>query len=369
MTKEKQFLTGAEVVVQAAIDAGATMMYGYPITPGTEILSHWIKTALRPFGKLMVLSHAEAQAQGKLKYLQTEDEIAAGFAVCGSVMAGEKAFTATAGPGTTLMQDAMSMADGMRLPFVAVVVQRGGPSSGTVIYSQQEVNLAIHGGNGEGLRLVYSPSNLTELYEHTRLAFNNAWKYNFPTVVLSDGFLMKTRQTVDLNFTIENFKAEAMVSENTQKNIRNIYTFEEELGEKLAQDKKDFERMASEVIKFESYKVESCDELIIAHGIVAGAAKMAVDALRLPFDKLRVAQGKNIGLFRPITLSPFPKDELNRLASQVKKIFVVESSMGQLRDLVKQNLSIDSDRLKQIDGLYKPAEGIESEEIIKSLIS
>lgn len=338
--KGKQFLTGAEVVVQAAIDAGATMMFGYPITPGTEILSHWIKTA---------------QVNKNLKYLQTEDEIAAGFAVCGSVMAGEKAFTATAGPGTTLMQDAMSMADGMRLPFVAIIVQRGGPSSGTVIYSQQEVNLAIHGGNGEGLRLVYSPSSLSELYEHTRLAFNNAWKYNFPTVVLSDGFLMKTRQTVDLNFEIENVKSEAFVSENTQKNIRNIYTFEEELGEKLAQDKKDFEKMAEEVVKVVSCKVVSCETLIVAHGIVAGAAKMAVDELQ--------KQGRKVGLFRPITLSPFPKDELNKLAREVKKIFIVESSMGQLRDLVKQNLEVNV----PVDGLYKPAEGIEADEITQKL--
>lgn len=335
-------MTGAEVVVQAAIDAGATMMYGYPITPGTEILSHWIKTA---------------QVNKNLRYLQTEDEIAAGFAVCGSVMAGEKAFTATAGPGTTLMQDAMSMADGMRLPFVVIIVQRGGPSSGTVIYSQQEVNLAIHGGNGEGLRLVYSSSSLSELYEHTRLAFNNAWKYNFPTVVLSDGFLMKTRQTVDLNFDIENFRAEAMVSENTQKNIRNIYTFEEELGCKLAQDKKDFEKMARDVSQFSSFSVDDCDVLIIAHGIVAGAAKMAVDELQ--------KAGKKVGLFRPITLSPFPKDELNKLVKQVKRIFIVESSLGQLRDLVKQNLEVGV----PVDGLYKPAEGIESEEIINLLIS
>jgi len=122
--KEKQFLTGAEVVVKACIDAGAKMMFGYPITPGTEILSHWIR---------------EAQTDKSLKYLQTEDEIAAGFCVCGAVLAGEKAFTATAGPGTVLMQDALSMADGMRLPVVVIVVQRGGPSSGTVIYSQQGI--------------------------------------------------------------------------------------------------------------------------------------------------------------------------------------------------------------------------------------
>ncbi|MBI4992631.1 MAG: ferredoxin oxidoreductase [Candidatus Magasanikbacteria bacterium] len=337
-TDKKQFMTGAEVVVRACVDAGAKMMFGYPITPGTEILSHWIR---------------EAQVNKDLKYLQTEDEIAAGFCVCGAVLAGEKTFTATAGPGTVLMQDALSMADGMRLPVVVIIVQRGGPSSGTVIYSQQEVNLAIHGGNGEGLRLVYSPSNLTELYEYTRLAFNNAWKYNFPAVVLSDGFLMKTRQLVDLGFKIKNFSAEPIISENTQKNIRNIYTFEEELGEKLARDKKDFEKMADEVVKVVSYKVVGCEILIVAHGIVAGAAKEAVDILQ--------SQGKKVGLFRPITLSPFSAKELNDLARQVKKIWVVESSMGQLRDLVKQNLDVSV----EIDGLYKPAEGIGSDEIVK----
>ncbi len=341
--KQKQFLTGAEVVVQACIDAGATQMYGYPITPGTEVLTGWIKEAEKSNGERM--------------YLQTEDEISAGFAICGAVMGGKKAFTATAGPGTTLMQDAMSMADGMRLPFVAIIVQRGGPSSGTVIYSQQEVNLAIHGGNGEGMRLVYSPSSLEELYELTRLTFNNAWKYRFPSVLLSDGFLMKTRQPVSFDFEIENVEPTALVSPETQKNIRNIYSFEEELLQELEDQKRDFDKMASEVIKFESYKVESCDELIIAHGIVAGAVKEAIEELE--------NQGKKVGLFRPITLSPFPKDELNKLAREVKKIFIVESSMGQLRDLVKQNL--DSKISIEIDGLYRPAVGIESEEIIKAI--
>jgi 2-oxoglutarate ferredoxin oxidoreductase subunit alpha len=329
-------------------------MYGYPITPGTEILTGWIRRA--------------ENSNGQLRYLQTEDEIAAGFAVCGAVMAGEKAFTATAGPGTTLMQDGMSMADGMRLPFVAIVVQRGGPSSGTVIYSQQEVNLAIHGGNGEGLRLVYSPSNLTELYEYTRLAFNNAWKYKFPAVVLSDGFLMKTRQLIDIEeikikTKIENIEPEAVVSEKTQKNIRNIYSFEEELGEKLKQDEKDFEKMADEVRKSESPKVRKgseCDILIVAHGIVAGAAKVAVEELQ--------KMGKKVGLFRPITLSPFPKKELNEALRQAQgqKIFIVESSLGQLRNLVKQNLEIETKI--EIGGLYKPAEGIEAEEIVNTLL-
>ncbi len=349
MNKEKrQFLTGCEIVVQACIDAGATHMYGYPITPTSKILVNWIR---------------QSDIDDTLHHLQTEDEIAAGFAVCGAVIAGKKAFTATAGPGTVLMQDALSMAEGMRLPMVAIVGQRGGPSSGTVIYSQQEVNLAIHGGNGEGMRVVYSPSTVEELYMVTRHAFDTAWRYNFPTLVLTDGFLLKIRQDVALNFDGQNVDAQALVSENTQKNIRNIYTIEEELMEKLRKDEKDFEDMRTEVEMSEVYMgngewgTGNVDELIIAHGIVGAAAKEAVDQLR--------DQRKNVGLFRPITLSPFPKEEFNKLAKQVKKIVIIESSMGQLRDLVKQNL--DSEISIEMDGLYKPAVGIEVDEIVTLL--
>ena len=115
------------------------------------------------------------------KFLQTEDELSAGFTTVGGVLAGLKAFTATAGPGNTLMQEPMSMAEMMRLPVVTIVQQRGGPSTATVIYSQQEVTMTTQGGNGEGIRIVYSPSNHQELFDYTLKAFNTAWKYRFPT--------------------------------------------------------------------------------------------------------------------------------------------------------------------------------------------
>jgi len=336
----KEFLSGADVVVRAAIDAGAKQMFGYPITPTSEVLAFWIR---------------EAEKNSDLDYLQTEDEIAAGFCVNGALMAGQKAFTATAGPGTVLMQDAMGMADGMRLPFVAIIGQRGGPSSGTVIYSQQEVNLAIHGGNGEGYRLVYSPTTLEEMYEYTRKAFNNAWKYRFPTVLLTDGFLLKTHKLVDFGeMQMENIEAEPVVSEETQKNIRNIYTMEEELLEFLEETKKDFEKMAEEVTEYEEFHTEEPEKIIIAHGIVASSAKEAVEQMQ--------SQGKKVGLFIPKTLSPFPKEALNKLAKSCRNFFIAESSMGQLRDLVKQNL----DEKVEMDGLYKAAVGIEAAEIVEA---
>jgi len=335
MDNNKKFITGAEVAVQACIDAGAEMMYGYPITPGTEVFTGWIG--------------------GGNKYLQTEDEIAAGFSVCGAVMAGQKTFTATAGPGHTLMQDGFSMAEGMRLPFVSIVAQRGGPSSGTVIYSQQEVTLACFGGNGEGMRIVYSPSSLEEVYLQTRLAFNYAWKYRFPSVLLTDGYMLKTRGVVDLDQfkDLENIDSYPLIKEGEVKHWRNIYTFEEELYEELEKQKKDFEKVRDEISEAEEFETTDAEVIVIAHGLVASASKQAIIELR--------NDNKKIGLWRPITLRPLDDKSLNKVVKGKKKILFIESSMGQCAKLVKDEL--DPIISIEMEYLYKPAVGIGVDEI------
>lgn len=362
MSIPRQFLAGAEVCVQAAFDAGAEMMYGYPITPATEVFTGWIKRGG--------------------KYLQTEDEIAAGFGVCGAVLAGQKAFTATAGPGHTLMQDALSMAEGMRLPFVCVIGQRGGPSSGTVIYSQQEVILACFGGNSEGFRFVYSPSTLNELYELTRRAFNESWQYRFPAIVLTDGYLLKSMgvfaPATDIGASgvgtcglaprqIDNTPSHSLIKEGEVKHWRNIYTFEEELHEVLLEYKKDFESVAEDIATVEEYEIEDAEELIIAHGIVGASAKQAVAELRSapPTFKEGAGGGHKVGLFRPITLRPFPKKQLDAIAPRVKKIIVVESSLGQLARIVREELAPEIDT--PIAYLQRPGLGIEMEDITNGL--
>jgi len=335
-----RFLSGFEVAVEAAFDAGAKMMYGYPITPTTEIFSEWIR-------------------RGN-KHLQTEDEIAAGFAVCGGVMAGEKTFTATAGPGHILMQDALSMAEGMRLPFVAIIGQRGGPSSGTVIYSQQEVTLACFGGNGEGLRLVFSPSNLAELYNLTRKAFNAAWQYRFPAIVLTDGYLLKSRGVfVKSEESIENVAAEPLIGAGEIKHWRNIYTMEEELCEEVLKMKNAYDVLSPKVAAAEVYKTEDAEILLAGHGIVGATAKEAV-------DKLRDA-GVKAGMFRPVTLRPLAVDLLNKAAGKAKKIIVVESSLGQLARILRAEIA--EDIIAKFEYLQKPAMGIETEEIAEYVIS
>lgn len=331
-------MTGAEVCVQAAFDAGAEMMYGYPITPATEVFTGWIKRGG--------------------KYLQTEDEIAAGFAVCGGVLAGQKAFSASSGPGHILMQDAMSMAEGMRLPFVLIIGQRGGPSSGTVIYSQQEVILACFGGNGEGLRFVYSPASLTELYELTRRAFNDAWHYRFPAIVLTDGYMLKTKGVIDFsNLNIENIPAHQLVPEDKIIHWQNIYTFEDQLYYEVNQARDDFHKIAEEIARAEEYQTADAEILLVAHGIVGACAKEAVMSLR--------ESGIKAGLFRPATLRPFPKKQLDKVCGWqgIKKIMVIESALGQLARVARDQLAPEID--VGFDYLQRPGMGIEVEEIVE----
>ena len=337
MLKNRKLTTGYEIAVAAARDVGAKMMYGYPITPTCEIFSTWINSGM--------------------PYLQTEDEIASGFCVCGAALAGQKAFTDTAGPGHVLMQDALSMAEGMRIPFVAIVGMRGGPSSGTVIYSQQEVTLACYGGNGEGLRLVYSPSNLEELYHLTVKAFNDAWKYRFPAIVLTDGYLLKNKGVIDGIKKKKIVPSKPMVISGKNVHLPSIYTLEEELYTVLIKNKKEYDKASESISDCEIYNIDKADTIVIAHGIVGASAKQAVQELK--------TKNKEIGLFRPITLRPFAKDKFNSLVKRKKKLIIVESSLGQLEKIVRDNL--DSQINIKIETMQYPGLGIEPEAIINKI--
>jgi len=346
--ERKAFMTGNEVVAWAAVAAKADIMYGYPITPQNEIMHYWTRMGPK-FGK---------------RFLQTEDELSAGFTTIGGVLAGRKAFTATAGPGNTLMQEPISMAEMMRIPIVVVVQQRGGPSTATVIYSQQEVTLTTYGGNGEGFRVVYSTSNHQELFDYTIKAFNTAWKYKFPTFVLGDGYQAKMRESLTIYDPEEKGMnlIEPYVTLGGQGlpgidrppvHIRNTYNTEEELLEIILNYAEEYEKISPEIVEYKKYDVEDAEVLIVAHGVVSRAAIGAVQELR--------GAGKKVGHFRPITLRPFPSDELRKLAAKAKKILVVESAYGQLDKLVKQNIFGTN---IQIEGLFKPGVGVTSEEII-----
>lgn len=337
MFSMSQFLMGNQILALAAKDAGAQIMYGYPITPSTEILETWIN---------LCSSHKE------LAYLQTEDEMAAGFALIGACLAGKKAFTATAGPGNVLMQDAFSMAEAQRIPIVAMIMQRGGLSTSTVIYSQEEVRLTCFGGNGEGFRIVYSTSGLQDLYNYTLKAFEVAWKYRFPTFILADGYQGKMVGKVDLERHLPKSQTASYPILKKGVNLRNCFNLEDEIGQIILKYNQEYQRVRSQIEESESYQLEGAQIVIVAHGIVAAAAKDAVNHLR--------AKGFKVGLFRPITLRPFPAKTASRELKGRKKVIILESALGQLESLLKEEVNLLNVPFITV---YKPAVGFTPEEI------
>lgn len=349
--EKRAFMTGNEVCSWAALAAQADIMYGYPITPQNEIMHYWTRLAPK-FDK---------------KFLQTEDELSAGFTTVGGVLSGARAFTATGGPGNVLMQEPIAMAEMMRIPTVMVIQQRGGPSTATVIYSQQEVNLTTYGGNGEGHRIVYSTATHQDLFDYTIKSFNMAWKYRFPTFVLGDGYQAKMRESLtiyDPEFRgIKMVPSEPLVGqlgmpgvERDPSLLRNTYNTEEELYAVIKQYQKDYDQMAPQIVEHEEFDCQDADVIVLTHGVVSRSAKMAVRELR--------AEGLKVGYFRPITLRPFPTEALKKALSTAKRIFLAESAEGQFYRLVTQSIYGET---VPVDTLFKPGVGITSEELIERL--
>lgn len=354
VTGEKRaFVTGNEVVAWAAFASGAEIMYGYPITPQNEIMHYWTRLAPK-YGRA---------------FLQTEDEISAGFTTLGGVIAGKRAFTATSGPGNMLMQESMCMAEMMRLPAVFVIQQRGGPSTATVIYSQQEVTMTAFGGNGEGFRFVYSTSSHQELFDYTIKAFQDAWKYRFPAFVLGDGYQAKMREPV----TMYDPEIKGIMPAQTRpfagiagkpgvdrdpSHLRNTYNTEDELLKVVEELNQAYWEAAPNICEYQSYNADDCDILIVAHGVVTRAAQSAVEHLR--------GKGLKVGCFRPVTLRPFAKDALRGFADKAKVILVAESALGQLKRLVTEAIYGCS---TPIVDFFRPGQGITDEELVEKVLS
>jgi 2-oxoglutarate/2-oxoacid ferredoxin oxidoreductase subunit alpha len=352
---KKAFVTGNETAAWACLAAGADMMFGYPITPQNEIMHYW--TRLAP--------------KYERGFLQTEDELSAGFTVCGSVQAGKKAFTATAGPGNVLMQEPFGMAEAMRLPLLAIIQQRGGPSSGTVVYSQQEVTLTTFGGNGEGMRIVYSTATHQEIYDYIIKGFNTAWKYRFPVFILGDGYQAKMREPMEMydpeDRGIEMVKPypliglEGKISEGrAPQHLCNIYSLEEELYEVVIKMAAEYEALQDKIVEYDEKYCDDADIIVVSHGVVSRAADDAVKILR--------AQGIKAGYFRPITLRPFPAKQLRAAIAKngAKKLLIAESAYGQLDRLTKQEIFGET---VKIENLFMPGVGIIDYDIISKVKS
>lgn len=334
-----KLMQGNEACVEGAIAAGMRFYAGYPITPSTEIAE--ISAELLP------------KIGGK--FIQMEDEIAGISAIIGAAVTGEKAMTATSGPGFSLKQEGIGYGIITETPCVIVNVQRGGPSTGLpTAPAQGDIMQARWGTHGDHSIIALYPWSVKEIYDTTIRAFNLAEKYRTPVILLMDEVIGHMREKIKLPNINEieiidrkrptcapehykPFKVKegdivpemAGFGEGYRFHITGLVhgesgfpTGNERIAEELINRLVDkIEDNVNDIVTVDEYSLEDADIAIVAFGATARSAKSAVDSLR--------ADGVKIGLFRPITIWPLAQKQLEELSKKVKRIVVVEMNLGQ----------------------------------------
>jgi len=312
----RQLCKGNVAVVKGAILAGCRAYYGYPITPASEI--------------------AEAAAlylpQVGGTFLQAESEVAAINMVYGAAAAGMRVMSASSGPGMSLMQEGLSYIAGSELPCVIVDVVRGGPGLGNIAPEQSDYFAMVKGGgHGNYHNLVVAPASVEEMASLTMLAFELADRYRNPAIVLTDGFIGQMMEPLDLEFREMPLPEKPWAvkgTAETRKNlISSIYLEPDELEAHIRRMETKYRRAQEEEPRHEAYQTDDADVLLVGYGIVSRVLRSVVETLR--------RDGIRAGLFRPVTLWPFPSKALAETAKRVEKVLVVELSTGQMVEDVR----------------------------------
>jgi pyruvate/2-oxoacid:ferredoxin oxidoreductase alpha subunit len=317
---ERVLMKGNEAIAYGALEAGLNAYFAYPITPSTETP----ETLAKEFG-------STKYPRFKV-FLQAASELEAVNMTIGAGCTGDLAMTATSSPGFSLNQEGISYASGMQVPFVIVNVNRGGPGLGNLGVEQSDYFQAVKGGGHGGYKLiVLAPNSVQEMLSFPKLAFDLAFKYRNPVLILADAFLGQLKEDVAplQNGHAPNYDTSwaTLGMKNGQRHILNSLNLEldaQEKHEMLLHEK--YNRMKDEV-RFENYATEDADIVLVSYGITSRICKRAVKTGR--------DDGLRLGLFRPITLNPFPYSELSRLAGQGKRLLVVELNAGQMVEDVK----------------------------------
>jgi 2-oxoglutarate ferredoxin oxidoreductase subunit alpha len=314
----KKLMKGCEAIGEAAIKAGGRLFFGYPITPQNEIPEY--------------MSARLPQVGGT--FIQAESEVAASNMLYGASGAGCRVFTSSSSPGISLMMEGISYMAGSELPAVIVNIMRGGPGLGGILPSQSDYHQATKGGgHGDYKVIVLAPSTVQEAADLVMDAFDLADKYRNPVMVLGDGLIGQMMEPVEFKREVkpEDLPPKPWASTGAKGRERNIinslYLDPESLEAHNRDLFKKYQSMEAE-IRYEQYQLEdNLHVLIVAYGTVARIARTAMEELK----------GGNIkvGLFRPITLFPFPRQALLAAAMKAKKILVCELSCGQMVDDVR----------------------------------
>jgi 2-oxoglutarate ferredoxin oxidoreductase subunit alpha len=315
MEKELRLMKGNEAIAEAAIRAGVDGYFGYPITPQSEILEYLMEA--NPFNTTGMV------------VLQAESEVAAINMVYGGAGCGKKVMTSSSSPGISLKQEGISYIAGAELPCLIVNVVRAGPGLGTIQPAQSDYFQSVKGGgHGDYHLIVLAPSSVQDMADFVELAFDLAFKYRNPVLILSDGAIGQMMEKVYL----KPFKPRSTVfpewatTGKSSLRDRNIITSldldpdgQEDFNHKLQAK---YEEIRKNEVRFEEFHCDDAEYILVAYGTSARVCQKSVQIAR--------EQGIKAGLLRPITLFPFPSARINELAGKVKGILAVEMSAGQM---------------------------------------
>jgi len=320
----RQLCKGNVAIIKGAILAGCRSFFGYPITPASEI--------------------AEAAAlyipQVGGTFVQAESEVAAINMVYGAAAAGARVMTASSGPGLSLMQEGLSYIAGAELPCVIVDIVRGGPGLGNIAPEQSDYFAMVKGGgHGNYHNIVLAPASVQEMADLTMLGFDLADAYRNPVILLADGFIGQMMEPLELEYREPKLPEKPWAVKGTAETRRNlissIFLEPDELEQHQRKLEAKYERARELEPRWEVYDVDDADLLLVGYGITSRVLRSAVEEAR--------KEGLRIGLFRPITLWPFPVQALRKAAKDVNRLLVVELSNGQMVEDVR--LSVDDKRV------------------------
>jgi 2-oxoglutarate ferredoxin oxidoreductase subunit alpha len=325
MAEEVKFMKGNEAIAYAAIRYGVDGYFGYPITPQSEIME--------------TLMEEKPWETTGMVVLQAESEVAAINMVYGGAACGKRVMTSSSSPGISLKQEGISYMAGSELPGLIVNVMRGGPGLGTIQPSQADYFQTVKGGGHGDYRLItLAPASVQEMADHVALGFDLSFKYNNPAIILSDGVIGQMMEKVILpeqrpRRTEDQIRAEqpwATLGKPASRKPNVITSLELDssiMEQNNIRFQAKYKAIEENEVLYEELQCEDADYLIVAFGSAARISQKAVEMAR--------KEGIKVGLFRPITLWPFPKKELNAYKDKVKGILTVELNAGQMVEDVK----------------------------------
>lgn len=314
----KELLKGNVAIAEAALRAGAEAYFGYPITPQTELLEH-MSLRMPELGRA---------------FLQAESEVAAINMVYGAACTGARVLSSSSSPGVSLMMEGISYIAGTEIPVVLIDVMRGGPGLGNIAPSQGDYNQIVHGGgHGDFHPIVLAPASVQEAIDLTVLAFDLAEKYLAIAVVLLDGSIGQMMEPAELPPMRPLMKerpdwATDGAINRERRVLSSIYIdpYDEEIAN--IRILRRWEEIQANEIRYEEYFLDDAEYVVVGFGTAGRVALSAVRAAR--------EEGIKVGLFRPVTVSPFPYQQLADLAKNSKGFLVVEMNAGQMLNDVRR---------------------------------